>query len=116
MPLGQRIVDIEHEAAKRRLRSESARLRRRIDTGLANVRGETKKLVSWSTWVRRFPVASLAAAFGVGLVLSAGLSPRRWSRWLGRHTVAAALAALRTGAYSELLALWNESRPGGGRG
>jgi hypothetical protein len=115
MPKLKRIVDVELENRKRQLRAESARLRRRIDSDLAGVRGETSELVSWRTYVRRFPVASLAAAFGVGLILAAGFSPRRWSRWLGHKAVTAALAGIKAGVLAELLA-WNESRPGGKRG
>jgi hypothetical protein len=65
--------------------------------------------------VARFPFASLAAAFGVGLIASAGMSRRRWSRWLGRRAVAAAMAGVRAGLVGELLALWNQNRSGGGR-
>jgi hypothetical protein len=115
MSVGHRIVDIEHDATKRRLRAESARLRRRIDGRLARAHGEVSELVSWRTWVRRFPVAALAGAFGIGLIVSTGFSPRRWSRWLGRSALAAGLAALRSGVYAELLALWNESRSGRGQ-
>jgi hypothetical protein len=112
----QRMVDVEFEATKRRLRTESARLRRRIDTDLTGLRGEAAGLVSWRTYVRRFPVSMLAAAFGLGLIASAGLSPRRWSRWLGRGALTVALAGLRAGVFTELLTLWNEGRPGGRRG
>jgi hypothetical protein len=116
MPLSQRLVEVEIEAAKRRLRAESARLRRAIDADLVKVRGEATELVSWRTYVVRFPLASLAAAFGLGLIVSAGMSPRRWSRWLGGKAVAAAWGGMRAGLVAELLALLNENRPGGERG
>ncbi|HVC99220.1 MAG TPA: hypothetical protein VND64_36485 [Pirellulales bacterium] len=112
MPARQRIVDVELEETKRRLRAESARLRRRIDAQAANVRGEARGLISWKNYVARFPLASLATAFGVGLIASAGMSPRRWSRWLGRRAVAAAMAGVRAGLVADLLALWNQNRAG----
>jgi hypothetical protein len=115
MPARQRIVDVELEATKRRLRAELARLRRRIDADVASARGEVAGLVSWRKYVTRFPLASLAAALGVGLIASAGMSPRRWSRWLGRRAVAAAMAGVQARLVAELRALWNQDREGGER-
>jgi hypothetical protein len=115
MPARQRIVDVELEATKRRLRAESARLRRRIDADVASARGEAAGLVSWRKYVARFPLASLAAALGVGLIASAGMSPRRWSRWLGSRAVAAAMASVQARLVAELRALWNQDRDGGER-
>ncbi len=115
MPARQRIVDVEIEEAKRRLRAESARLRRRIDADVASARGEAAGLVSWRKYVARFRLATLAAALGVGLIASAGMSPRRWSRWLGRRAVAAAMASVQAGLFAELRTLWNQDREGGER-
>jgi hypothetical protein len=112
----KRIVDVDLDASMRRLRAESGRLRRRIDARTYQLRGEIVDLVSWQTYVRRYPVASLTAAFGIGLAASAGLSWRSWAHRLARRAISAAMAGIRTGILSEWLAIWNASDPAEKRG
>lgn len=109
----QRLVDSDLAEAKRRLRSQTARLRRHVGDRLVAIERETSRLTSWRTYVRRFPLAAVAAAFGVGLAASAGISRTRWSAWLARQMVASAAGAVRTALGSELAALWARGHTAG---
>lgn len=108
----RRLIDAEHEQAKRRLRTEAARLRRRIDRDLAGASIETKRLLSWQTYVKRYPLATLAGAFGIGLTASAVISRSNWKRWLAGKLFSAAIAGVKAGILTEALAAWQHSRDG----
>lgn len=101
-----RVIDAEVLEAKRQLRVRTARLRRRIDRRLAILRHEPARLTSWQTYVRRFPLGALAAALGLGLMASAGRSPRRAPRWLGTTLLSLATSAVRKGVWRDVMKLW----------
>jgi hypothetical protein len=52
---------------KRELRLKIGRARRRIDAQIRTVDAESRKLVSWRTYISRYPGTSLFTAFGLGL-------------------------------------------------
>ena len=74
-----RIVDTRQERTTRDLRLRIGRLRRRIDARIRAAENETRRLTSWRTYVKNYPVSAILGALGVGLALSAGLSARRLS-------------------------------------
>ncbi len=111
MPARQRIADAELLAAKRGS-VRTARLRRKIDRRTLAVQHEAIGLTSWKTYVRRYPLGAVVAALGLGLTLSAGLSPRRVSRWLGTSLASAAFSALRQGLWRDVMKVWNSVESG----
>ena len=112
----RRFIDVEHEEEKRKLRAEAARLRRRIDRDLAGASYETKRLLSWQTYVKRYPLPTLAGAFGIGLTVSAVISRSNWKRWLAGKLFSAAVAGVKAGVLTEVLAAWQHSRNGAPEG
>lgn len=94
---------------KRMLRAEIARSRRRIDVAVRGVRREAGRLSSWQTYVRRFPGGAIGVAFGVGLLLSAGLRPTRVVRWLGAGIVRRATRRSASQLMAELASIWGEA-------
>jgi hypothetical protein len=94
---------------KRELRLRVGRSRRRIDARLRASRDSTRQLLSWRTYVVRYPAWALAAAVGAGLAASAGLKPARMSRWLGLSLVRHALGGVRQQLWAELARVWSES-------
>ncbi|MGA2033911.1 MAG: hypothetical protein ABSG68_16815 [Thermoguttaceae bacterium] len=76
--------DRQQEQTQRELRLRIARLRRRIDGHIHTARDQGRRLLSWRTYVRRYPFYALLAAAGAGLTLSATLRPGRIVRWLGQ--------------------------------
>ena len=70
---------------RRELRRQIARLRRRIDRRVRAVERRGRAAIAWRTYVRRHPALALAAAAGIGLILSSTEMGRRWARWLGRR-------------------------------
>lgn len=109
MAARRRVIDVKHEEQKRALRAEAARLRRRIDRDLAGVSTETRRLISWRTYVKRYPLAALGGAFAVGLAISAGISRTPWKKWLAGKLFSAAVAGVKAGLLTELLAVWQRS-------
>jgi hypothetical protein len=105
-------ADLDLQRAKRRLRIRIARLRRRIDRRVRSVRDEGRRLVSWRTYVRRYPAQAVLAAMGLGLAASAGVS-RRGLRLLGFHLVRRAVGKAFDRLGRELAASWAESKPRG---
>lgn len=106
-----RILDDQLLRRKRELRLRIGRSRRRIDGRLGAVGGRARQLVSWRTYVVRYPAWSLAAAFGVGMAASAGLKPGRWSRWLGLSLVRHALGGFQQHLSADLRQVWTDSTP-----
>ncbi len=96
---------------KRRLRMKIGRMRRRINGRLEGSRRETRRLFSWQTYVKRYPAGSLAAAFGVGMFVSAGLKGPRLLRSICGLLASRGAAAAAEGAKNELLRIWEESTP-----
>jgi hypothetical protein len=70
------------ELQRQELLSRIARVRRRMDRRLAKLADRALAPHAWGRYVRRRPGRSLLAAFGIGLVLSRWLSPRRTVRGL----------------------------------
>ena len=87
---------------KRELRLQIGRRRRRIDRRLRATRDRAQELLSWRTYVARYPAWALAAALGAGLVVSAGFRPARISRRLGLSLVRHAIHGVRQRLGSEL--------------
>lgn len=103
------VIDIEQERAKRELRLRIGRLRRRIDGRLHASRREAGRLTSWRTYVARFPGGALAAAFGVGLALAAGMSGPRLLRLVGLRLVQQGTREVGSRLWAELASIWAES-------
>ncbi|MHC4403869.1 MAG: hypothetical protein ACYTG0_29785 [Planctomycetota bacterium] len=91
----------DHQRAKRQLRAEIARLRRRIDGRIRSVGREGRRLTSWQTYVRRYPAHAVAAAMGMGLAVSSGLRGG-WRRYVGARVVSRVVTRLVDRALGEL--------------
>jgi hypothetical protein len=103
------MIDLEQDRAKRELRLRIGRLRRRIDGRLHASRREASRLTSWRTYVARFPGGALAAAFGVGLALAAGMSGPRLLRLLGLRMVRQGAREVGSRLWAELASTWAAS-------
>jgi hypothetical protein len=89
--------------ARHELRLRIARARRRMDRHLVAASASGRQLLSWQTYVRRYPGYAVLAALGAGLTLSAGLKRGGWGRRLGARLVTQA-----GGRIGELV--WQELR------
>ena len=98
------ISDDELLRRKRELRLQIGRRRRRIDRRLRATRDGVWELLSWRTYVARYPACALAAALGAGLAASAGFRPARISRRLGLSLVRHAMDGVRQRLWTELRA------------
>lgn len=94
---------------KRELRMRIGRSRRRIDRRLRATRDRSQELLSWRTYVVRYPGWALTAALGAGMAASAGLRPGRVSRWLGLALVRQAFGGLQQQLQAELRRIWTGS-------
>lgn len=106
-----RTLDNEMLRRKRELRLRIGRSRRRIDGRLHATQNSAKQLVSWQTYVVRYPAWALAAALGVGMAASAGLRPGRLSRWLGLSLVRQAFGGFQQQFRAELGRIWKDTTP-----
>jgi hypothetical protein len=97
-----RIVDDELLRRKRNLRTRIARSRRRIDRRLRATGDSARQLVSWRTYVVRYPGWAVMAALGAGLAASAGLKRGRAPRWLGMSLVRQAFGGFQQSLWDEL--------------
>ena len=88
------------------------RSRRRIDGRLRATKDRGRQLLSWRTYVVRYPGWALAAALGAGMTASNVLRPGRIARWLGNSLVRQAFGGFRQQALSTLRRIWLESSPG----
>jgi hypothetical protein len=95
---------IDSLRARRELRAEIARHRRRINAGVVQLEREGRKVVSWRTHAARHPLAALGGAFGLGVAISAGLPRRGWWRWLAMMAFRNAFAGLPSMFLHEALA------------
>ena len=117
MGIGVMIDGRKDEAARRQLRLEIARCRRRIDRRARRLEKESRRLASWTTYVRRYPAYALAASFGAGLALASG-----WRAWLGRvlgvRVTRRAVDGVIDRVLDEVQGFWERSRsePGGDDG
>jgi len=103
-------IDIDRRRVKRALRQRIERLRRRIDRRVRSLEREGLRLVSWRTYVVRYPAQAVLAALGLGLAASAGLGGG-WPRLLGRHLTRRALDKAISGMWDEFKQIWAESVP-----
>lgn len=104
--MAQRIVDDELLRRKRELRMRIGRSRRRIDGRLRATRDRARQLMSWRTYVVRYPGLALMTAMGAGLAASAGLKRARISRWLGISLVRQAMGGFQHAFWAELKRIW----------
>ena len=105
------IADARQERIKRGLRLRIARLRRRIDGEIRSTEKETRRLMSWRTYVETYPGHAVAAALGVGLAVSSGIGRGQLGRWLGLRMVSRAVDRTVRLFGDELGRLWSESTP-----
>jgi hypothetical protein len=94
---------------KRLLRLDIARSRRRIDAAVRGTQREGRRLASWRTYARRFPAGSLAAAFGVGLIVSVGLRPSKLIRRAGTRMLRRSARHAAAGLLAEVGRIWQEA-------
>jgi hypothetical protein len=103
--------DDELQRRKRDARLRIGRLRRRIDARLHAAEKHSRRLISWRTYMARYPGWMLVAALGAGLAASAGLRSQRASRSIGVPLLRRALWHVRQHVWRELQRIWTESAP-----
>ncbi len=97
--------DRDPATTRRQLRLQMARLRRRIDRRIRAVAQQGSSLVSYRTYVRRYPGPALLAALGIGA--AAGLAlPGRWPRRLGPRLFRRFAEKLVANMGAELSSFW----------
>jgi hypothetical protein len=94
---------------KRELHLRIGRSRRRIDRRLRGAKDHAQKLLSWRTYVVRYPGWALTAALGAGMAASSALRPARVARWLGSALLRRALGESMQQLWSELRRIWRDS-------
>ncbi len=104
-------MQADRDQATRDLRLRIGRMRRRIDCRISAVDREARRLASWRTYVTHYPAGALLVAFGAGLTLSAGLSPRGLSRWLALRLVRQGWERILQGVAGEIRHVWDRSMP-----
>ena len=104
-----RMVDADLLHRKRELHLRIARSRRRLDGRFRASRDGIGQLLSWRSYVARYPVWAMAAALGAGLAASAGLKPATPSRRLGVSLVRHALGKVQQQLWAELRRVWSEA-------
>ena len=96
---------------KRELHLRIGRSRRRIDGRLRATKDHARQLLSWRTYVVRYPGWALVAALGAGMAASTALRPARVSRWLAGTLMRQAFGGVRQQLGSELRRIWSDSTP-----
>ena len=96
---------------KRELHLRIGRSRRRIDGRLRATKDRAGQLLSWRTYVVRYPAWTMAAAIGAGMTASNVLRPRRIARWLGSSLVRHAFDGFQQQLWNELRRVWKDSTP-----
>lgn len=109
----RRVVDADVLFRKRQLRAEIARTRTSTRATLAALKHEQRRLTSWKTYVRRFPIASLGTVFGVGLWLAAMRPGRQISRSVATNLIQWGVASARSRILGDLLDVWTNFRSSG---
>ena len=104
-------VDRQRDAEKRRLRTEIARCRRRIDRGLGRSKEAAGRLASWKTYARRWPGAALAAGLGFGWIAAVGLRPRFLVGLFGARLARQLSRQLTRLFAEELKRVWKDAAP-----
>jgi hypothetical protein len=72
------------------------------------MRDQARQLLSWKTYVVRYPGWALAAALGAGMAASTALRPGRISRWLGHALVHKAFGGFQQQLWAELRRVWTD--------
>jgi hypothetical protein len=106
-----RAVDAELLRHKRNLRLRIGRSRRQLSGRLRASRDGIGQLLSWRTYVVRYPGWALAAALGAGMAASAGFRPGRMSQRLGLSLVRRAFGGFQQRLGAELRRVWDDSTP-----
>lgn len=98
------------------LRLQIARQRRRIDARLRATQQEGQRLLSWRTYVQRYPGWTAVAGLGLGLAAAAGVRRRKLSRRLGIRLLRLAFGRLTRRIWQEIkdLARGPQSAPAQG--
>jgi hypothetical protein len=96
---------------KRELHLRIGRSRRRIDGRLRATHDEARQLLSWRTYVARYPLWAMAAALGAGMTASSLLRPGRIARWLGRALIGQAFGGFQQQLWNEMRRVWTKSTP-----
>jgi hypothetical protein len=96
---------------KRELHLRIGRSRRRIDGRLRATRDQARQLLSWRTYVARYPLWAMAAALGAGMTASSLFRPARITRWLGRSLVQHAFGGFQQQLWNEVQRSWTKSTP-----
>jgi len=105
------VIDAEQEKMKRELRLRIGRLRRRINSRVRSSRRAGRRLMSWQTYVKRYPGHALVAALGFGLAVSAGFAGGRAWRWIGLRLARRTLRKAGHQIWRELGRIWDDSSP-----
>jgi hypothetical protein len=92
---------------RREIRARIARLRRRIDGHLHRAEGHGRRLLSWRTYVTRYPLLAAGAALGLGLLVSARVKPNVLVRWFGRYMLRGAQVRMIGLMGQEFAGLWD---------
>ena len=107
-------TEVEDRQTRRKLRLEIGRLRRRIDRRIGSVRRESRRLVSWRTYVHRYPAYAVLTALGFGMTAAAGMRRGGWTRYLGLHLARRTLNKGLDSVLGELKDIWADSTPAPG--
>ena len=102
-------ADNDYSAAKRAVRLQIGRLRRRIDRRVDALGREGRQAVSWRSWARRYPAYALLGAFGIGLAASFLVRRGDWARTLARQLAGRAVDKMLRAAVHEVSEVWNRS-------
>ena len=105
-----RVVELKVDQGARVNKGE---LLLRLDGRAWSVRRDAARLVSWKTYVRRYPGYAVLAALGLGMSASAGLARGRWARLLGMWLVRRAGDRAGQHLWQEVQRFWTESTPDG---
>jgi hypothetical protein len=109
--MSARFTEDEPMRRKRALHLRIGRSRRRINGRLRATEGRARQLLSWRTYVVRYPGWALAAAMGAGFTASAGWKRGRMSRWLGLSLVRCALGGFEHHLWADLKQIWTDATP-----
>jgi len=109
-----RVIHVETQQAKRQLRAEIALSRAAITDELAALQEQKRRLTSWKTYVGRFPVATLASAFAVGLMIAGARPGRRVPKLVANSLLQWGVNSVKAGLLTELLNLWTRTQAGPG--
>jgi hypothetical protein len=109
-----RVIDVERERAKRQLRAEIALSRVAVIDQWTDLKEQRRRLTSWRTYVGRFPTATLAAAFAVGLLIAGARPGRKIPRMVASGMLRWGMNAVKAGLLTEVINLWQSSRANGG--